>query len=92
MATPLPTTLRAAYRAERATATPRKTRTPLLAHLGRAAGRVVTHAARARSAALTLSGMGALDYAAFRLDQIAGIAAIGVSLLVLEWLTTDGDQ
>lgn len=92
MAIPLPTGFRAAYRAERADRRPRKPRTPLLVHAARAAARLVNAAAGARSTALTIAGFGTLDYAAFRFDEIAGWAAVGLSLLVVEWLTSSGDQ
>lgn len=43
-----------------------------------------------RTALLTVLGFGALCVCAFLLAVWAGWAAIGVSLLVIEWLT--GDQ
>lgn len=90
MAIPLPTGFRAGYRAERAAATPRKPRTPVLTHAGRAAARLANVAARARTTALALGGFGFLDYAAFRVDEIAGWAAVGATLLLVEWLVSDG--
>lgn len=88
MAIPLPTGFRAAYRAERAAATPRKPRTPVLTHAARAVARLANLAARARGPVLQLGGMGFIDYAAFRFDTIAGYAAIGASLFLAEWLLT----
>lgn len=89
MAIPLPTGLRAAYRAERAASRPSSPRASLLTRVGRGIGRLANHAEKLRQAALSLGGLACLDYAAFRWDEIAGWAAIGVSLLVVEWLTSD---
>lgn len=41
----------------------------------------------ARAAALTVGGFGCLVAAAWTLHPVAGLAAAGVSLLLLEWLT-----
>lgn len=89
MALPLPSTLRDAFAAERAAATPRAPRTPVLVHVGRAAAKLANHAAKLRTAAMSAAGLGCLDYAAFRFDTIAGWAAVGATLLLLEWLNTD---
>jgi len=40
-----------------------------------------------RTALLILCGFAALCVAAFLFDLIAGFAAVGISLLVIEWLT-----
>lgn len=48
-------------------------------------------AVTARSATLQVGGFGALCTAAYGLDWRAGAAAIGVSLLVLEYLTSPQD-
>lgn len=40
-----------------------------------------------RSTVLTLGGLGALSTSAWMLATPAGVAAAGVSLLLLEWLT-----
>lgn len=42
-----------------------------------------------RSTALTVTGLGWLDAAAWQLDPTAGVAAVGVSLLVTAWLLED---
>lgn len=47
----------------------------------------VTTAPRARSATLHTAGLGFLCAAAFAVTLVAGLAAVGVSCLVLEWLT-----
>lgn len=84
-------TTRAAFSNERATRRARPPRTPFAVRLGRAAARVLPRFAVLRRAALVTSGFGALDYAAWSLNHIAGYAAIGVSLLLLDALS-GGDQ
>lgn len=42
-----------------------------------------------RSTAVTVTGLGWLDYAAWQLDPTAGAAAVGVSFLVTAWLLED---
>jgi hydrogenase/urease accessory protein HupE len=62
-------------------------REPLLAVLGRLAARVVVALPRARTAALSVGGFGCLVTAAWMVAVPAGLAAAGVSLLVLEYLS-----
>lgn len=52
--------------------------------LGRAVARA---AARARTAALTISGLGSISYGAYEAHPVAGFITGGVSLLILEWLS-----
>lgn len=40
-----------------------------------------------REVGLTVAGLGSLTAAAWRWNLIAGLAALGLSLLLLEWLT-----
>jgi ABC-type nitrate/sulfonate/bicarbonate transport system substrate-binding protein len=67
----------------------RKTRTPAAALLGRFAARTAHAAAAARRALLTLGGFGLIDYAAWEVAHPLGYLAGGVSLLVLDWLTSE---
>lgn len=76
-----------AYRAERATARPPKNRTPLLVHLGRAAGRLLPTWDAVRRFTLSAGGLGAACTGAFQWSAPAGWVAVGLSLLVLEFLT-----
>lgn len=46
--------------------------------------------ARVRTAALTVGGLGCLTAAAWTMALPAGLAAAGVSLFALEYLTNDG--
>jgi hypothetical protein len=87
--------LQAAYRDQRATRRPRTPRTPVTVRLARAvghlAGRALPRLAALRRTVFVTAGFGTLDYAAWQVSHIAGCAAIGVSLLLLDWLT-GGDQ
>lgn len=80
------------YRAERATRRPRPKRTPLLTHAGRYAARILPTMAVLRTLLLTLAGFGCLTAAAWTIHLAAGLAAAGVSFLVLEYLTASGDR
>lgn len=80
-------TLTSAYRAERAIRRSRPPRTPLLARLGRFAGRVLPRAATVRTAVLSLIGFGCLTAAAWVVALPLGLAAAGVSVLLIEYLT-----
>ena len=76
-----------AYRAERAIPRQRKPRTPILVRLGRVAGRYAPHWPTLRSFALTATGLGLIDTAAFHYALWAGLVATGVSVLILDWKT-----
>ena len=67
-------------------------RRPLLATLAVLAARLVAAAPRARTALLSLAGFGCLTAAAWSVSLPAGLAAAGLSLLVLEYLTADGGK
>lgn len=82
----MPGTFISAFRAQRAAATPRPRRTPLLARLGRAAARILPTWHTARTFTLSLAGFGALTAAAWTIALPAGLAAAGLSLLLLEYL------
>jgi hypothetical protein len=65
-------------------------RTPVLVHLGRLAARAVAGLPRLRTATMSVGGFGCLVAAAWMVAVPAGLAAAGVSLLVLEYLS--GEQ
>jgi hypothetical protein len=65
--------------------TPR--RRPLLEILGVAAARAVSRFPAARTAALVVGGFGLISAACWMVAVPLGLAAAGVSLLVLEYLT-----
>lgn len=46
---------------------------------------------RVRTGAMVISGLGCVDYGAYQANHVAGWIATGISLLVLEWLTEDGE-
>lgn len=79
-----------AYKAARANRPPRQQRPPILATLGRLLGRLLPTWAAVRTLVLSLAGFGLLVTAAFTLHVAAGLAASGVCLLVLEYLTSSG--
>jgi hypothetical protein len=70
----------------------RAARRPLLATLAVLAARVVAAVPRARTALLSVAGFGCLTAAAWSIAVPAGLAAAGVSLLVLEYLADDGGR
>lgn len=84
-------TLTSAYRAERADRRPRPARTPLLVRAARLAARTLPTWRRARTAALSLAGFGLLTAAAWTIALPLGLAAAGVSVLLIEYLT-GGDR
>lgn len=71
-------------------------RTPTLRRLGsmmKTLGRALLPAvSKARRQALTLAGFGFLSAAAWQLHTIAGLAAVGVSLLIVEALSGGDTQ
>jgi hypothetical protein len=62
-------------------------RTPVLTLVGRIAARAVVALPRLRTTALSLGGFGCLVAAAWMVAVPAGLAAAGLSLLVLEYLS-----
>jgi hypothetical protein len=64
-------------------------RTSVLAGLALWAGRRLPPWRKVRGTLLRLTGLGALDWAAWTVDMTVGLVAVGVSLLLLEWM---GDQ
>jgi hypothetical protein len=69
------------------------TRRPLLTVLAVAAARLVVAIGRARTAAMSIAGFGCLTAAAWITFGLgAGLAAVGASLLVLEYLADDGPR
>lgn len=50
-------------------------------------GKLAPYAARTRTPALTTSGLGMIDWGLWTLHPAAGMIGIGVTLLILEWLT-----
>jgi hypothetical protein len=85
-------TLTSAYAAERSARRPRRTRTPLLVHAGRLAARVLPRWATIRTLLLSLAGFGCLTAAAWSVATWAGLAVAGVSLLLIEYLTSSSDR
>lgn len=81
-----PSTFLTAFRAQRASATPKRHHTPLLTHLGRFAARVLPTWEGLRTFTLSVAGFGALTAAAWTVALPLGLAAAGVSLLLLEYL------
>lgn len=81
-----------AFRTERAATRPRRPRTPLLVHAARLAARVLPRAGQLRRAALSLGGFGCLTAAAWTVAMPLGLAAAGISALLVEYLTSDGGQ
>lgn len=78
----------ARLRARPARATRRR---PLLTVLAVAAARLVVATGRARTAAMSIVGFGCLVMAAWTTFGLgAGLAATGLSVLVLEYLADDG--
>lgn len=65
-------------------------RTPLLVIVARWAARLLVALPRLRTAVLAVAGFGCLCAAAWMVAVPLGLAAAGVSLLVLEWLTEEG--
>lgn len=86
-------TTTAAFREELARLRAQPARAPrraLLTTLAVVAARVVAALPRARTAVLSVAGFGCLTAAAWTVGTGAGLAAAGVSLLVLEYLANDG--
>jgi hypothetical protein len=78
-----------AYRTERAVRRPRTPRTPLLVRAARTAARLLPTWRKVRTTALSLAGFGCLTAAAWTLALPLGLAAAGVSVLLIEYLTGD---
>lgn len=76
-------------RTERA-ARPARTRAAVLPAIVKAIATRAPSWKRSRSALLQVAGFGFLDYAVYGWNHLAGFAAIGVSLFVLEALSGDG--
>lgn len=91
MALPLPRNFRDAYAQQRAARLrqQRPRRTPLLVRAGRLAARALPTWAGFRRLVLSVSGFGCLTAAAWQWSLIAGLVALGTSLLILEALTGD---
>lgn len=93
MAVPLPRTFRDGYAQARAARmnNHKPRRTPLLVRAGRLAARALPTWHGFRRAVLSVGGFAGLSYAAWLVSVPLGIAAAGVSLLILEALT-GGDR
>lgn len=78
-----------AFRVERAAvkSTPRRPRTPLTVRAARVLARRLPSWAALRTLLLSIGGFGMLTAAAWTLHVAAGLAAAGVSLLILEALS-----
>lgn len=75
-----------AFKAQRATRRPRKPRTPIVVSLARLAARVLPRFATVRRVALHIGAFAAIDYGLWGLSHVAGFIAVGVSLLLLDFL------
>jgi hypothetical protein len=82
---------RASFREERAAHRPRTARTPLLVRVARLAARALPRARALRTAALSIVGFGCLTAAAWTVALPLGLAAAGVSVLFIEFLS-GGDR
>lgn len=76
-----------AYRQARAERAARRPRVPLTVRAARWAGRRLPAVAAVRTFVLSVAGFGLLTLAAWELHHAAGLAAGGVSLLILEALS-----
>lgn len=83
---------RTAYRAERAAPKRRSPRTPILVYLGRFLGRLLPTWDAFRSFVLTVAGLSAICAGAFQWASEAGWIAVGLSLVLLEYLTAGSDR
>lgn len=81
-------TFRASFRQARTdrAAKRRPPRTPLAVHLGRILAKALPSLAALRTAVLSLAGFGLIDYAVWTWSHGVGYAAIGVSVLAVEYL------
>lgn len=77
-----------AYRAERA-ARRRRTRTPLLICVARLLARTIPTWRKVRTTLLSLAGFGCLTAAAWTVNLTLGLAAAGLSVLLVEFLSGD---
>lgn len=75
-----------AYRLAR-TQKVRKPRESLVLRLARFMAKKLPDASQVRTTALQLSGIGLVDYSAFRLNITLGVFVIGASLFVIEALS-----
>ena len=77
-----------AYRLAR-TQKVRKPRESIVLRLARLLGSRLPSASQVRTMALQVSGIGFIDYSAFRFNVTLGVLAIGVSLIVIDTLSGD---
>jgi hypothetical protein len=82
------TVLREAFEHERAQLRAIPSPEPVLARLGRLAARLAARWPSLRSAVLQIGGLGCLSAAAWKVNGAAGLAVTGLSLLVLEYLSS----
>ena len=80
------------FKAERANRAPRRPRTPLLTRVAKLAAHTLPSWSALRMFVLTVAGLGLLTGAAWTVCLALGLAAAGVSLLLLEWLLSGGNQ
>lgn len=76
-------------RSERLSEPPKK-REPLLAKVGRFAGRHAPQWERLRTTVLQVSALGLIDYGMFECNGVFGFIGTGISFLVLEYFSGDG--
>lgn len=75
-----------AYRLAR-TQKVRKPRESLVLRLARSLGERLPELSQVRTVVLQVSGIGLIDYSAYRLSTTLGVLAVGVSLFVIEALS-----
>lgn len=80
------------FKAERANRAPRRHRTPLLTRVAKLAAHTLPTWSALRTFILTIAGLSLLTTAAWTVAIGLGLAAAGVSLLVLEWLLSGSNQ
>lgn len=85
-------TFTTAFKDERAITHRRTPRIPLLVRAGRLAGRLLPSLLALRTLLLSVCGFALITAAFWTLNLAAGLAAAGISLLVLEYLTASGSE
>lgn len=82
------TSMSEAWAGARAARATRPARTPVLLRLVTSLAAILPTWGRLRTVVLQVAGFAFLDFTAYQASHLAGYAAIGVSLFVLEWLTS----
>jgi len=85
------TSIAEAWAGGRAARSTRPARTPVLVVIARTLAALLPTWGRTRRVVLQVGGFAFLDFTAYQWSHLAGYAAIGISLLIVEWLTSGGD-